>query len=84
MGIGANAILLMGVSSAVRNPGFGCTGGTAVGSLDQPAGPKTGDHGSQTTTEQGRDRARACGCYFGPAWLRMVASRPVVASGVSW
>ena len=49
VGIGANAILLMGVSSAVRNAGFGYTGGTAVGSLDKTAGPKTDDYPAQCT-----------------------------------
>ena len=49
VGIGASAILLMGVSSAVRNPGFGYSGGTAVGSLDKTAGPKTDDYPAQCT-----------------------------------
>jgi hypothetical protein len=44
VGIGASAILMMGVSTAVRNPGFGYTGGIAVGSLDKTAGPKTDDY----------------------------------------
>ena len=48
-GIGASAILLMGVSSAVRNPGFGYSGGTAVDSLDKTAGPKTDDYPAQCT-----------------------------------
>jgi len=49
VGIGASAILLMGGSSAVRNPGFGYSGGTAVGSLDKTAGPKTDDYPAQCT-----------------------------------
>ena len=49
VGIGASAILLMGVSSAVRNPGFGYTGGIAVGSLDKTPGPKTDDYPAQCT-----------------------------------
>jgi len=49
VGSGASAILLMGVSSAVRNPGFGYTGGIAVGSLDKTPGPKTDDYPAQCT-----------------------------------
>jgi hypothetical protein len=50
VGIGASAVLLMGVSSAVRNPSFGYYGGTvAVGSLDKTAGPKTDDYPAQCT-----------------------------------
>jgi hypothetical protein len=49
VGIGASAILLMGLSSAVRNPGFGYTGGIAVGSLDKTPGPKTDDYPAQCT-----------------------------------
>jgi hypothetical protein len=49
VGMGASAILLMGVSSAVRNPGFGYSGGTAVASLDKTPGPKTDDYPAQCT-----------------------------------
>ena len=49
VGIGASAILLMGVSSAVRNPGFGYTGGAAVASLDKTPGPKTDDYPAHCT-----------------------------------
>jgi hypothetical protein len=50
VGIGASAVLLMGVSSAVRNPSFGYGGGTvAVGSLDKTPGPKTDDYPAQCT-----------------------------------
>ncbi len=47
VGAGASAVLLMGVSSAVRNPGFGYTGGFVVSSLDKTAGPKTDDYPAQ-------------------------------------
>ncbi len=49
VGIGASAILLMGVSSAVRNPGSGYSGGFVVSSLDKTAGPKTDDYPAQCT-----------------------------------
>jgi hypothetical protein len=50
VGTGASAILLMGLSSAVRNPVFGYGGGTvALGSLDKTAGPKTDDYPGQCT-----------------------------------
>jgi hypothetical protein len=50
IGTGASAILLMGLSSAVRNPVFGYGGGTvAVGSLDKTPGPKTDDYPAQCT-----------------------------------
>lgn len=45
IGIGASAVLLMGLSSAVRNPSFGYYGGTvAVATLDKTPGPKTDDY----------------------------------------
>ena len=49
VGAGASAILLMGLSSAVRNPGFGYGGGFVVSSLDKTAGPKTDDYPAQCT-----------------------------------
>jgi hypothetical protein len=49
VGIGASAVLLMGVSSAVRSPGSGYGSGIAVGSLDKTAGPKTDDYPAQCT-----------------------------------
>ncbi|HEX7476550.1 MAG TPA: PDZ domain-containing protein [Polyangiales bacterium] len=50
VGIGASALLLMGVSSTVRNPVFGYYGGTvAVDSLDKTPGPKTNDYPAQCT-----------------------------------
>jgi hypothetical protein len=50
IGTGASAILLMGLSSAVRNPVMGYGGGTvSVASLDKTPGPKTDDYPAQCT-----------------------------------
>jgi hypothetical protein len=50
IGSGASAIMLMGLSSAVRNPVFGYYGGTvSVSSLDKTPGPKTDDYPAQCT-----------------------------------